>query len=216
MNFLKEKLTNYCEAHTSPQSNVLYELERETHLTTLAPQMISGFYQGRLLSFLSKMKRPKSILEIGTFTAYAAICLAEGLDENGLLHTIEINEELESIIRKYIQKAKLENKIKVYIGNAHNIIPTIDSKFDMAFIDAAKFDYEFYYEMVLEKMNTDGIILADNVLWSGKVLDESHQDEDTKALRAFNQKIQNDPRVENILLPIRDGLMLIRKLFGSS
>lgn len=211
MNELKGPLLEYCEEHTNPRSEVLDKLERETYLKTLAPQMISGFYQGRLLSFISKMIRPTNILEIGTFTGYSAICMASGLQAGGQVHAIEINDELEQLIRKYIRKAQLEEKITLYIGDAKLIVPELPFKFDLAFIDAAKLDYVLFYEMILEKINPGAFILADNVLWSGKVLDP-HGDPDAEALRSFNHNIQMDSRVENILLPIRDGLMLIRKL----
>lgn len=210
MNFALSKLIKYCENHSTPQSQILYELERETNLKTLAPQMISGHLQGALLSLLSSLKRPQTILEIGTFTGYAAICLAQGLAENGILHTIEANEELAYIIQKYIKKADLEHKIQLHIGNAKTLIPTIDSTFDIVFIDAGKNDYEYYYDLVFDKVNSGGLIIADNVLWSGKVV-QKDKDKDTKTIHAFNQKIQNDPRVENLLLPIRDGLIIAQK-----
>ena len=202
-------LFDYCTAHTSVQSALLHELERETHLKTLSPGMLSGHYQGRILSMFSKMIQPKTILELGSFTGYSALCLAEGLSENGKLHTVEVNEELEKIIRKYIVKADLENKITLHIGDAAQVVPTLPHTFDLAFIDAGKHDYENHYEMVVEKMNPGGIILADNVLWFGKVF-QGKMDVDAKRLKKFNTKIQQDTRVENVMLPVRDGILMIR------
>lgn len=206
----KSKLDNYCEAHTTPQSTLLYELERETYLKTLAPQMASGHLQGQLLTILIKLIQPKIALEIGTFTGYAAICIANGLPKGGQLHTIEVNEELVYFINKYIKKAKLEEKITSYIGDAAAVVPTLPYPFDFVFIDAGKKDYATHFDLVIDKVSEGGIILADNVLWSGKVA-EKKLDKATRNLHDFNEKIQNDDRVENVLLPIRDGLMVIRK-----
>ncbi len=203
-------LLDYCEAHTFPQSDILYQLERETHLKTLAPQMLSGHLQGRFLAMLSRIKQPKTILEVGTFTGYAALCMAEGLPEGGQLHTIEVNPELEFLIRKYIDKAGMQEKIHLHIGDAAKVIPTLDLSFDLAFMDAGKMDYPHHYELIVEKMNPGGILLADNVLWSGKVVQEEF-DADTEGIRTFNKKVQEDERVENILLPIRDGIMMMIK-----
>jgi len=211
MNFSLKKLTNYCLDHSTLPTKILQELERETNLKTLAPQMISGALQGQLFSLLSKMMQPKAILEIGTFTAYATICLAQGLQENGVLHTIEGNEELEYLIRKYLAKAQLEDKVQLHIGDAKQIVPILEEQFDLVFIDAGKNDYGLYYDLVFEKVKIGGFILADNVLWSGKVVQQKH-DRDTQTIDAFNKKIQRDSRIENLLLPIRDGLFLIRKL----
>lgn len=205
------QLLDYCMAHTTLQPPLLYELERETYLKTLAPQMISGHLQGQLLRFLSKMKQPSAILEIGTFTGYSAICLAAGLKQNGILHTIEANEELKELIMKYIEMADLKNKIIVHIGDAKKIIPQLGLTYDMVFIDAAKNDYAFYYDLVFEQVNAQGLIIADNVLWSGTVL-EKNQKKDAAILDAFNKKVHADERVENILLPIRDGLIIAQKL----
>lgn len=210
MNVTPKLLHAYCEAHTTPQSEILYELERETNLKTLAPQMISGHLQGQFLTLLSQLQRPKAILEIGTFTGYAAICLAQGLAEGGLLHTIEPNRELEHIIRKYIVKAGLQEKIQLYIARAEEIIPNLNIAFDLVFIDAGKQQNALFYDMILDKVNPGGLILIDNVLWSGKVV-TSENDADTEVIRAFNDKVHNDPRVENLLLPIRDGLLIARK-----
>ena len=203
-------LLDYCEAHTSPPSDILCQLERETHLKTLAPQMMSGPLQGRLLSMLSRIKQPNAVLEVGTFTGYAALCMAEGLAPHGMLHTIEINPELEYLIRKYISKAGMDEKIHLYIGDAAEVIPKLNLRFDLAFIDAGKLDYAHHYELVVEKMKPGGIILADNVLWSGKVAQKKF-DKDTEGIRAFNEQVHQDERVDNILLPIRDGIMMMIK-----
>lgn len=200
----------YCEAHTSPPSKVLYELERETHLKTLAPQMLSGRLQGQFFSFLSKIYRPKTILEIGTFTGYSAICLSEGLAEGGVLHTIEANPELEQLIRKYIGKAGLEDKIVLHIGQAAAIIPSLQLEWDLVFIDANKQQNALFYDLIFEKVKPGGIIVVDNVLWSGKVITNA-KDEDTQLIRAFNDKVNQDERVENMILPIRDGILIARK-----
>ncbi len=213
MRDLSALLNEYCEAHTSPQAPTLYELERETHLKTLAPQMLSGHLQGQMLAFLSKIHRPKLILEIGAFTGYSAICLAQGLQAGGLLHTIEANAELEYLIRKYIALAGLEQRIVLHIGDALEVIPELEGRFDMVFIDAGKQDYSRYYNMLIGRMNPGGLILADNVLWSGKVIaGDREEDPDAISLHRFNEMVQQDPRVENIMLPIRDGLLIARKL----
>jgi predicted O-methyltransferase YrrM len=205
-------LEEYLEEHTSPESELLSELNRETHAKVLSPRMLSGHTQGRFLSMVSHMIRPQNILEIGTYTGYAAICLAEGLAEGGSLHTIEVNLERETLIRKFISKSNLESIIKLYLGNALEIIPTIDILFDLVFIDADKKNNLVYYEMVLPKLSPNGFILIDNVLWSGKVLhNPSKKDTKTNYMQTFNDFIQQDTRVENILLPLRDGLMLVRK-----
>lgn len=212
MNFLDTLLERYTTEHTEPEPVFLQELNRETNLKVLMPRMLSGHYQGRLLSMLSKLIRPVCILEIGTYTGYSAICLAEGLQDRGVLHTIDINAELETLARRYFKKAGLEDKIQYHIGNALTVIPGLDLQFDLVFIDADKENYERYYELVIEKVKPGGLIIADNVLWSGKVLNDlSNADKDTRALQAFNNLVQQDERVENILLPVRDGLMLMRK-----
>lgn len=203
------KLYQYCIQHSTAPSEVLYELDRETHLKTLAPQMMTGPLQGQLLRFISLWVKPKVALEIGTFTGYGAICIAEGLPERGILHTIEPNRELEYIFRKYIHKAGLEERIHLHTGRAENVIPTLDYRFDLAMIDGGKQDYGLHYDLVMEKMNPGGVILVDNVLWDGKVTQEK-KDKDTLLIHHFNQKIQADPRVENLLLPLRDGLLIIR------
>ena len=211
MKKILQSLNIYSEKHTSEPSDLLYQLERETYLKTLAPQMLSGHLQGRFLSFLSKMLRPKAILEVGTFTGYAAICLAEGLVGGGVLHTIEVNRELEYLIRKYLKKGDLEERIQLHIGDAKDIIPTLPiDQFDMIMIDAGKKDNAYFYEMLLPRLRSGGILLVDNVLWDGKVLEEP-RDAMTRQILDFNQKIQADDRVENLLLPIRDGIFLLRK-----
>jgi predicted O-methyltransferase YrrM len=208
----QDKLIQYCEAHTSPQSSLLYELERETWLKTLAPQMLSGHLQGRILSMISQLKSPRRILEVGTFTGYATLCLAEGLPADGQLVTIEANPELAWFIEKYKQKAGLSRQIRNITGRAEVVIPALEETFDLAFIDAGKRDYPVHFDLVMERMKPGGVLLVDNVLWSGKVLEEpENYDADTRLLDAFNEKIQADERIENILLPIRDGITLMRK-----
>lgn len=213
MEFLDEELQQYAEEHTSPESELLHKINRQTHLNVMRPRMLSGHLQGRLLSMFSYMIRPKQILEVGTYTGYSALCLAEGLQEDGTLHTIDINEELEDTVRGYIREAGLSESVKYYIGNALEIIPTIDVTFDLVFIDADKYNYTNYYNLVIDRVRSGGYIIADNVLWSGKVLAKYRKklDEDTAALLDFNKMVQDDPRVENILLPVRDGLMVARK-----
>lgn len=209
---LHDKTLEYCFEHSTGVSRVLKELERETHLRTLNPQMLSGPYQGTLLRFFSRMIRPRRALEIGAFTGYTTICIGEGLEENGLLHTIEVNDEMGWLIRKYIRKAGLEEKIRLHLGDAAIIIPQLDETFDLVFLDAGKLDYPVHYELALAKTRPGGFLLADNVLWDGKVVGEDEKDETARALRAFNDMVHEDPRVENILLPVRDGIMLMRKI----
>ncbi len=213
MEFIDEKLAAYAENHTSPESKLLAELNRETWAKVMMPRMLSGHIQGRLLSLFSKMIQPKAILEIGTYTGYSALCMAEGLAEGGVLYTIDINEELEDMVRRYIKEAGYEENIHFHIGNALDIIPKIPTHFDMVFIDADKENYANYYDLVFDKLRPGAYIIADNVLWSGKVIDEKElaKDKETQALDAFNKKVQSDPRVENILIPVRDGLMVARK-----
>ncbi|MGZ5243181.1 MAG: O-methyltransferase [Bacteroidia bacterium] len=210
MDFLPEKLNDYIEQHTTPEDDVLKALNRETHIKVQMPQMLSGHVQGQILRMISYMIKPQNILEIGTFTGYSAICLAAGLQENGKLVTLDINEELEEMVRKYFAQAGLENKIDYRLGNALDILPTLDLTFDIVFIDADKQNYSRYYDLVFDKVAKGGFILADNVLWSGKVVEEN-PNKDTKALIDFNEKVQNDDRVENVLFPVRDGIMVIRK-----
>jgi len=210
MNFDQKKLNRYCEEMSTKPDDVLRALERETNLKTMAPQMLTGHTQGILLQFLAQMIEPQTIVEIGTFTGYAAICMAKGLSEKGSLHTIEINPERQSIIKKYIIKANLENKVILHIGDAKDIIPTIPGVFDMVYVDAAKFDYQVYYDLVVDRLSAGGMIIVDNVLWGGKIV-RGHTDKDTKVLLEFNKMVKEDDRVENVVLPIRDGITLIRR-----
>ncbi|MDJ1481211.1 O-methyltransferase [Cytophagaceae bacterium YF14B1] len=212
MDFLPEAISEYVEAHSAPESELLQRINRETHARVLMPRMLSGHLQGRVLSMFSHMIRPKRILEIGTYTGYSAICLAEGLTEDGLLYTLDINEELETRVRGYFLAAGLENKINYQIGNAVDIIPTLTETWDLVFIDADKLNYHTYYELVLPQVRQGGFIISDNVLWSGKVADPTaKKDKDLQNMLAFNTMIQNDSRVENVLFPIRDGLSVARK-----
>lgn len=214
MDFISPELLAYCEDHSSGEDELLRHISRETYAKVLMPRMLSGHLQGKTLELLAKMLNPKVILEIGTFTGYSGICLARGLGENGKLITLDINEELEDMVRGFFEKSGLGSKIDYRIGNALDIIPTIHENFDMVFIDADKANYINYYNLVVGKVNQGGIILADNVLWSGKVITEDGKkiDKDTQIILDYNTMVQNDPRVENVLLPIRDGLMLARKL----
>jgi caffeoyl-CoA O-methyltransferase len=212
MDFLPEDLTAYADAHTSPEGEELRRLSRQTRAKVLYPRMLSGHFQGRLLSMLAHMMQPRRILEIGTFTGYSAICLAESLPDDGLLITIDKNEELETMARAAWADTPHVAKIDYRIGNALDLIPTLDEVFDLIFLDADKQNYARYYDLVFDKLRPGGVILADNVLWSGKVVQPvKPSDRDTQAVLAFNQKVQDDPRVENVLLPVRDGLMMIRK-----
>ncbi len=210
MDFLPEDLQKYVEDHTSSEAELLKKITRDTHAKVLMPRMLSGHVQGRFLSMISHFMSPKNILEVGTYTGYSAICLAEGLHSGGKLVTIDVNEELESRVRNYFEEAGLSHKIDYRIGNAAQIIPALDTIFDLVFIDADKENYSKYYDLIFDKVRAGGLILADNVLWSGKVTNPK-PDKDTRALLEFNQKIMNDPRVENLLMPLRDGIMMIRK-----
>ena len=205
-------IEEYLEQHTSLMDEVLHELYRETHLHAMNPRMASGPVQGRFLQLLCQLMQPKKVLEIGTFTGFATICMARGMASDGLLTTIEANEEYEGIIRKYLAKAAVADRVRLIIGDAKEVIPTLEGGFDLVFIDADKISYPSYYDLVIEKLNPGGVVLADNVLWEGKVLNVGTKERDTKAIQAFNDKVQNDPRVENVLLPLRDGLMMVRKL----
>lgn len=205
---IKEYILN----HSDKEDPILAELNRETNLKILRPRMLSGHLQGKILEMISKMINPKKILELGTYTGYSAICLTKGLQENGILRTIEVNDELEDIIRKYFTKAQIENKVKLHFGDARKIIPEIKEQFDLVFIDADKREYLEYYNIVFDFVKPGGFILADNVLWGGKVIDlEPPDDEYTKGIFEFNEFIKNDDRIEKVILPLRDGLMLIRK-----
>src|SRR5687767_13903761 len=211
MDFIKKEILEYAERHTTPESDLLKTVNRETHAHVLMPRMLSGHMQGRILSMISNMVKPSTILEIGTYTGYSAICLADGLKPGGKLITIDINEELENTVIGYFQTAGLSNVIDYRIGNALEIIPTLKMNFDLVFIDADKENYSRYYDLVINRVPLGGYILADNVLWSGKVLDEK-PDKDTRAIQEFNRKVQQDARVENVLLPVRDGIMVMRKV----
>jgi len=204
-------INEYCEQHSTPQDEILRQIERATHLETLSPRMLSGHMQGMLLTLISKMIAPKVILEIGTFTGYSAVCLAKGLQSGGKLITIEYNEENAYLAKRLIDETIFKEQIDLILGDAKEIIPTIDSTFDLVFIDADKEAYSLYYDLVIDKCRSGSIILADNILWSGKVLD-AKPDKKTASLMAFNEKIAQDSRVENVILPIRDGINLIRKI----
>jgi predicted O-methyltransferase YrrM len=208
---MQKKINAYCEAHTTLPLPELYELERETHLRTLSPQMISGKVQGHLLTLLTSLAKPKLALEIGTFTGYASLCIAKGLPEGGMLHTIEVNPELVHISKKYFERAQLSDKITSHTGDAKQIIPSLACSFDLVFMDAAKFDYPAYYDLVIDRLNPGGLLIADNVLWDGKVAAKA-TDADTLTIDAFNKKVHQDKRVENVLLPVRDGVLVARKL----
>lgn len=211
MHFLPEELEVYVEKHSQKEPAILTKLSRETHLKVLQPRMISGHFQGRVLSMLSKIIAPEQVLEIGTYTGYSAICLAEGLVRGGKVHTIDVNEELHDFQRKYFDLSGWGEQIVQYTGNALDIIPDMPQKFDLVFIDADKVNYPAYFDLIIEKMNPGGVILTDNVLWSGKVLEEvKPNDKQTNALLEYNRLLNEDPRVETVLLPIRDGLTITR------
>lgn len=213
MHFISEELENYVELHSENEPELLEKLFRETHQKILQPRMLSGHFQGRVLSMLSKIINPKNILEIGTYTGYAALCLAEGLQENGTLDTIDIKEELVAIQEKYFNLSPWKNQITAHLGDALEIIPNLNKKYDLVFIDADKENYINYFNLIVPMMNKGGIILSDNVLWSGKVLEELNpKDMSTKILLEYNQLLKEDPRVETVLLPIRDGLTVSRVL----
>ncbi len=212
MDFLPHDISAYAETHTSPESALLHRLNRNTHAHIMAPRMLSGHLQGRFLAMISWMIRPRRILEIGTYTGYSALCLAEGLAEDGRIITIDQNEELEPFARSYWQQSPLNDRIDFRLGPAADIISTLHDQFDLVFIDADKRNISLYFDLVFDKVRPGGFILADNVLWSGKVINPPKlSDQDTVAVQNFNQKIQDDSRVENVLLPVRDGIMLMRK-----
>ncbi len=213
MEFLPKEIDEYSGQHTQSENKVLSDLNRETHIKVLIPRMLSGHIQGRILSMFSHMIQPKNILEIGTYTGYSAICFAEGMKPEGKLITIDINNELETMANSYFEKSGYGEQIEMKIGNAMDIIPELNLDFDLVFIDADKHNYSNYFDLVIDKVNKGGYIIADNVLWSGKVTtEEVNTDNDTKALDDYNKKINADPRVENVLMPVRDGLMVARKL----
>ena len=212
MEFVPPDIAAYADAHTSPESDVLHRLNRQTHLRVLRPRMLSGHGQGRLLSMISWMLRPRRVLEIGTYTGYSALCLAEGVADDGLVITIDNNEELVPFMRQFWRESPCADRIDFRLGQAADIIPTLTDTFDLVFIDADKINNALYFDLIIDKVRTGGFILADNVLWSGKVVDPvKSADKDTLAVLAFNEKIQNDPRVDNVLLPIRDGILVMRK-----
>lgn len=212
MEFLDPHIAEYISKYTQEESSILKKLNRETWAKILNPQMISGHVQGRVLSMLSRMIRPNYILEIGTFTGYSAICLAEGLQKGGELYTIDQNEELKSMVTSYFQDAGISSFSKHLVGNALEIIPTLKQTFDLVYIDADKENYGKYYDLVFDKVRKSGYIIADNILWSGKVLEDPQKwDAQTKALVEYSQKIHNDSRVVNVILPVRDGLMIAQK-----
>ena len=213
MEFLPKEIDEYVLKHTPKESEILYQINRETHLKVMQPRMLSGHFQGQLLKFLVEMIQPKSILEIGTYTGYSAIAMAEGLPENGILTTIDTNVELEKMIDSFVCKAELKNKIVQLTGNALEIIPTLNQSFDLVFIDADKRNYKNYLDLVIDKVNSGGYILTDNVLWSGKVtLPVDKMDLDTKLINEYNDYVQAHPKLKSILLPVRDGLYLSRKI----
>lgn len=210
MEFIKEELLEYCELFTEKESDLLKQLNRETHLKIGSPRMLSGHLQGRFLSFLSRLISPANILEIGTYTGYSALCLAEGLKKGGKLITIDPNEETNHFAKQFIEKSEFKDKIELIQGQAQTVIPTLTHPLDLVFIDADKKNYPLYFDLVIDKVQRGGLIIADNVLWSGKVLD-TNKDEDTQIIHDFNAKVSSDSRVSSLLLPVRDGLMVMRK-----
>ena len=212
MEFISKELSDYCENNTTPESEILSKLNRETHLKVVSPRMLSGHLQGRFLSFISKLQQPKLIVEIGTYTGYSALCLAEGLVKDGKLISIDVNEETSSFAKSFISKTEYANQIDLVLADAKEFVTTINKPIDLVFIDADKKNYLNYYHLIIDKIKPGGLIIADNVLWSGKItMPEKEMDRETLALHQFNQFVQQDSRVENILLPIRDGLMIVRK-----
>lgn len=212
MHFISEAIESYVDNHSEEEPELLQQLSRETHLQVLRPRMLSGHFQGRFLSLISKIIQPKTILEIGTYTGYSALCMAEGLAKDGKLHTIDINEELYDFQRRFFDKSGYGSQIIQHVGSAIDIIPDLDMSFDLVFIDADKENYPAYFDLVIDKVAPKGVILSDNVLWSGKVVEPlDPKDKSTPVLLEYNKKLKEDPRVETVLLPIRDGLTLSRK-----
>lgn len=212
MEFIPQKIDDYVCAHSENEPELLYQLNRETHINVLRPRMLSGHFQGRVLSLLSHMIQPQNVLEIGTYTGYSALCFAEGLREGGKILTLDINEELEDLVNEFVQKSEYKDAIECKIGDAIEIIPTLDQEFDLVFIDADKSNYINYYNLVFDKVKKGGYIIIDNVLWSGKVVEPIETgDVDTQVLVDFNKMIHEDERVQEVLFPIRDGLMIARK-----
>lgn len=213
MDFLSSEIENYSLSHTSEENDLLKDLNRQTHVQVLQPRMLSGHLQGRILSMFSCMIRPSRVLEIGTYTGYSALCIAEGISENGKIITIDSNKELEPFTRTYFSKSKFNDQIEFIVGNALSVIPQLEEIWDLVFIDADKENYLNYYESVLKNVRKGGFIIADNVLWSGKVTQEiSPNDNETSGIVEFNKKVNEDSRVENVLVPVRDGLMVLRKV----
>ncbi len=210
---LDEALMHYCEEHSGEEDEILKELARETHLKVLKPRMLSGHLQGKFLNLMAKLTNAKNVLEIGTYTGYSSICMARGMAEDGKLLTIDINAELEDMVRKYIAKSGLDEKIQFIIGDAIEVLPQLDNSFDLIFLDADKENYENYYHLTVDRLRSGGVLLADNILWSGKVLAKNRKklDKDTEAILRFNKLVNEDPRVENMILPFRDGIMMARK-----
>ena len=211
MEFIADEIDSYSLNHTEAEAELLAELNRETWANVMTPRMLSGHLQGRVLSMFSKMINPKNIIEVGTYTGYSALCMAEGLKNEGILHTLDINEEYTSIAKRYFNRSKYSKNIKQHLGNALDIIPKLECNFQLAFIDADKENYSAYFDLIIDKMDLYGYIIADNVLWSGKVTKEK-KDKETTALDLYNKKVLADHRVETVLLPIRDGLMVSRKI----
>ena len=213
MDFIDDAILAYAEKYSTEESAILKKLNRETQANVLMPRMISGHLQGRILSMFSRMIQPSSILEIGTYTGYSAICLAEGLTTDGIIHTIDINDELTPLVKKYVSQTGMIAKFNILTGDALNLIPTLSGPFDIVFIDADKVNYSKYFDLIINKVRLGGFIIADNVLWSGKILSqENEMDKDTLAIHKFNIKIHDDARLEKILFPVRDGLLVMQKI----
>ena len=213
MDFIPEEINQFSEEHTTEESALIYDLNRQTHIQIMIPRMLSGHLQGKILSLFSHMIKPKNVLEIGTYTGYSALCMAEGMQKEGVLVTIDKNEEIAEFTQSYFDKSDFANQIDYQLGNAIELIPELDLEFDLIFIDADKSNYSNYFDLVIDKTAKGGFIIADNVLWSGKVVEPvKPNDKDTKAMIDYCAKIHNDPRVENVLMPVRDGLLIARKL----
>ena len=210
--FINKDILNYVELNSQQEPTLLKELNKETNLKILNPRMLCSSYQGRVLSIISKIIKPKKVLEIGTYTGYSALCIAEGLEKNGIIHTIDINEELKEIQNKYFKKSGFENQIHQHIGNAIEIIPKINECFDFVYLDADKENYDKYFDLVIDKIVSGGVLISDNVLWSGKVLNNKNKDLITQKLIEFNQLVKKDKRLDTIILPIRDGISISRKI----
>ena len=212
MHFLPQAIDSYVVQHSSKEPELLQQLNRETNQKVLQPRMLSGHYQGRILSMISKLVQPKNILEIGTYTGYSALCLAEGMKPDGILHTIDVNEELFDLQKKYFEASLYSGLIQQHLGDATKVIPTLEENFDLVFIDADKPNYPKYFHLIMDKLNSGGIIISDNVLWSGKVVEPVKEDDDsTKALLKYNKLLAKDERLETVMLPVRDGLTISRR-----